>query len=37
LQQIHSIPVAKLERKLGALTDAEFRLVLERLRERFAP
>lgn len=34
LQQIHSIPVVKLERKLGALTPSEMQLIEQRLRER---
>lgn len=36
LQQIHSIPVAKLEQKLGALTAEEMAGIRERLRERLA-
>ena len=34
LQQIHSAPTPRLERKLGALTPDEFDLVLSRLAER---
>jgi mRNA interferase MazF len=34
LQQIHSIPTAKLERKLGALTPVELDAVRQKLRER---
>ncbi|MDW8310238.1 MAG: type II toxin-antitoxin system PemK/MazF family toxin [Verrucomicrobiales bacterium] len=34
LQQIHSIPVAKLERKLGALSADEMSGLENRLRER---
>jgi len=34
LQQVHSAPVPRLERKLGELTPQEFNLVLDRLAER---
>lgn len=34
LQQIHSVPVIKLERKLGDLTSAEMANVEQLLRER---
>ena len=34
VQQVHSIPVVKLERKLGVLTDSEYQSVANRLRER---
>ena len=35
LQEVHSSPIPRLERKLGELSDAEFNQVLDRLEERF--
>lgn len=34
LQQVHSVPIAWLERRLGTLTPAELDAVLDRLAER---
>jgi mRNA interferase MazF len=34
LQQIHSVPTVKLERRLGVLTEAEMSQVLDKLHER---
>lgn len=34
LQQVQSVPVVRLDRRLGALTDAEMVHVAERLRKR---
>ncbi len=34
LQQVHSAPVPRLMRKLGSLSPAEFRLLLDRLGQR---
>jgi mRNA interferase MazF len=34
LQQVNSVPAAKLERKLGELTVAEMAVIEQRLRER---
>jgi mRNA interferase MazF len=34
-QQIQSVPTVRLERRLGALTDAEMNRVLDILAERF--
>jgi mRNA interferase MazF len=34
LQQIHSIPVSKLERKLGTLAPADMSVIEQRLRAR---
>lgn len=36
LQQIHSVPTAKLERRLGSLNDEEMNRVLDKLQERLA-
>lgn len=36
LQQVQSVPVVRLEQKLGALTDTEMSLVSARLRERLS-
>ena len=34
LQQIHSVPTAKLERRLGILSEAEMDRVLDKVHER---
>ena len=34
LQQVHTAPVARLERKMGELSPQEFNLVLDKLAER---
>jgi mRNA interferase MazF len=36
LQQIQSVSVARLVRKLGAMTDSELRQVQDKLRSRFS-
>jgi mRNA interferase MazF len=35
-QQVHSVSVPRLVRKLGSLTDAEWNLVLDKLAERLS-
>ena len=36
LQQIHSIPIAYLERKLGDLNESEMKKILEKLKKRLS-